>query len=279
MIIYKTSTSGNDFIIVSRSDLEGSVENIPEFAKKICNAKTGEAADGIVIFSSDNDIIDFSIFNSDGSKAEISGNGMAGLSSVLFSLNNSLKDLYLRTKAGVRYIQYKGYDKDKFLLEVDMGLPDFNKEKFFPFLIPGKKDYEYRGTHFFPVSTGNPHAVVLLQNNDTNISKLKTTGMELESAPIFPEKTNVEFVFPIDSVNNNDTPVIKTFFYERGAGVTSFSSTGSTAVFAVLHDLGIIGNSIKIETSSEPVLIYLKDRIFIESRTKIVYKREYNGKT
>ncbi|MEN8223552.1 MAG: hypothetical protein ABFR36_09890, partial [Acidobacteriota bacterium] len=181
----------------------------------------------------------------------------------------------LRTAAGTRAIRVIESENNIFQLQVDMGLPEFNERKFFPFLTPGKKEYEYNGTKFYPVSTGNPHAVVMLDKYAGDLTELEIIGKEIESGDIFPERTNVEFVFPIKKNNRYDKPLIEAFFYERGAGVTSFSSTGTTAVFSILNDLGIIGDSMNMQTPEGVVPVFLKDKIFIESSTKIVYKGEY----
>jgi len=273
MIFYKTSTSGNDFIIVDRGEFERSTAEDSEFSKDICRR---EKSDGVIFYSVENEITDFSIINSDGSKAEVSGNGMAGLASVLFASGQYDKKVVLKTRAGIRTIHLIKSENTIFKLQVDMGLPEFNEKKFFPFLIRGEKKYEYKGTSFYPVSTGNPHAVVILNENTKDLSKLIKTGKKLESGTIFPERTNVEFVFPFEEKDNNEPLVIEAFFYERGAGVTSFSSTGTTAVFSVLNALGKIGESMKIQTREGTVPVFLKGKIFIESSTKIVYKREYH---
>ena len=277
MIFHKTSTSGNDFIIVDRVGFNKLGKDEGEFTEEICDKIKGPGADGVIFFSHGDNIFNFSIFNSDGSEAEISGNGMAGLSATLFSMKKSRDMIKLQTRAGTRIIRLISKEGNSFRQKVDMGLPEFNENKFFPFLTPGRKEYEYNGINFFPVSTGNPHVVVILKKYPEDITKLEMSGRILESGNIFPHRTNVEFVFPMDKTSAEDIPVIETFFYERGAGVTPFSSTGSTAVFAVLHDLGMVGDSLKIKTFEKPVLISLKKRIFIESYTKIVYKGEYTS--
>ncbi len=272
MIFYKTSTSGNDFIIVDRGEFGAPENKDTEFSKDICEK---EKADGVIFYSIENEVVDFQIVNSDGSYAEISGNGMAGLSTVLFASGKYEDKIILRTSSGIRTIRLIETNNIIFKLQVDMGLPEFNEKKFFPFLEPGKNEYEYDGTRFYPVSTGNPHAVIILDEHIDDMSKLECIGKKMESGSIFPERTNVEFIFPITKKINNSTPVIEAFFYERGAGVTSFSSTGTTAVFSILNSLGKIGNSMKIQTPDGLVQVCLKDKIFIESSTKIVYKGEY----
>ncbi|MCK4889750.1 MAG: diaminopimelate epimerase, partial [Candidatus Aminicenantes bacterium] len=100
MIFHKTSTSGNDFIIVDRVEFNRLGKDEGEFAKEICNKIEGPGADGVIFFLPENDIFNFSIFNSDGSEAEISGNGMAGLSATLFSMKKSRDMIKLQTRAG-----------------------------------------------------------------------------------------------------------------------------------------------------------------------------------
>ena len=275
MIFHKTSTSGNDFIIVDRGEFTKLGMTEGDFSREICDKLKNPGADGVIFFSPEDEIFNFSIFNSDGSEAEISGNGMAGLSATLFSMRRSRNPITLRTRAGSRIIRLIDKVGNRFKMEVDMGLPEFNNNKFFPFLTSARKEYDYKGISFFPVSTGNPHAVVILKDYPDDITKLEMSGKLLESGDIFPHRTNVEFVFPIGKTHGKDTPEIEAFFYERGAGITPFSSTGSTAVFAVLHNLGMVGDSIKIRTIENPVLISLNERIFIESYTEIVYKGEY----
>ena len=272
MIIHKTSTSGNDFVIVSRKEFLQTGEKEPDFAIKVC---AEEEADGVIFYSPAEEGADFRIVNSDGSGAEISGNGMAGLASVLFATGICKDRAVLNTTAGTRIIELIEQNDPLFRLRVDMGLPDFKNRKFFPFLAGSQNEYDYRGIPFYPVSTGNPHAVVILEQFPEDTGELVKQGGELEAAEIFPMRTNVEFVLRPDSENREEVPLIRTFFYERGAGVTPFSSTGTTAVFSVLHRLGLIGDSMKMETGEGPVPVMLKDKILIESSTQIVYKKEY----
>jgi len=272
MIIHKTSTSGNEFVIVHRREFLDTGENERDFSVRLC---AGEGSDGVIFYSPAEAGTDFRIVNSDGSGAEISGNGMAGLASVLFATGKCRDRAVLNTPAGTRLIERIGGTGPAFRLRVDMGLPDFFNPKFFPFLLENQIQYEYRGTQFYPVSTGNPHAVVILDQFPKEPGTLETRGRELESADIFPRRTNVEFVLRPESGISEECPVIHAFFFERGAGVTPFSSTGTTAVFSVLHRLGMIGNSIQIATAEGAVPVTLKKKIFIESSTKIVYKKKY----
>jgi diaminopimelate epimerase len=279
MIFYKTSTSGNDFIIVDRGEFDLTGRDPGEFAREICNRDHGAGADGIIFYSHGENITGFRIINSDGSGAEISGNGMAGLASVLFFLDKSREKVTLESPAGTRSVELAGREGNTFLQIIDMGSPRFDNKGHFPFLVEERLNYEYGGMKFFPVSTGNPHAVILLEGKEPQIGDLISTGKILGSAEIFPQGTNVEFVHPFNTPQGDNIPLIRTVFVERGAGVTPFSSTGSTAVFSVLARLGLVGDRIRIAAGDNDIPIHKTgDNVFIESSTKIVYKGEYDIK-
>ncbi len=277
MILHKTTTSGNDFIIVSRREFEKTLSDENKFIKNVCDRNKNLGADGVIFYTEREKFIEFSIFNNDGNEAEISGNGMAGLSAVMFSEGFKTDKIKLKTKIGIRNIKFLGRIGSKLRLDVDMGIPDFNDKFHFPFIKSGKKNYEYKGIRFYPVSTGNPHAVVLLEENHISISDLSDTGNLISNAPVFPNKTNVEFIFPFNPDYRKKIPEVKVFFYERGVGVTKSSSTGSTAVFSVMNRLNIVKDTLKIHGDEDPIIIFKKgDSVSIESLTKIVYKGEYH---
>lgn len=265
MIFYKTSSSGNDFIHIDLNEYNNKKNPKSLLVKKLCTRKTGIGADGLVFYKIDGKIVHFEIYNQNGTEAELSGNGMAGLSALLFYLNKFKKSVTLKTKVGPKKITYLYNNKNKYKLEIEIGKPDFFNKSFFPFLIKNKIYYELKNTKFYPVSVGNPHIVIFLEKK---IPEKKLTIMEnlLEKANIFPLKTNIEFV---QYKNKNNCRV---FYYERGVGRTSSSSTGSAAVFAVLKKIRLIEDELMIQTPIEKINISGKRKIYIENSTEIVYK-------
>ncbi len=192
MIFYKSSSAGNDFLITEKSRLKNRKENLSEFARKICDRKNGAGADGLIIYEEGNLSVKFSVFNKDGSEAEISGNGMAGLSSLLFYLGKKGEEIILDTKTGKKTIRLNNRKGDEFHLKVEIGEPDFFNLEFFPFLEEGKTVYEFNNHSFYPVSVGNPHVVLFPETLPEKDEMIKI-GAELESGSIFPQRTNVEF--------------------------------------------------------------------------------------
>lgn len=270
MIFYKSSSAGNDFLITEKIRLKKRGGNFSKFARDICDRKNGPGADGLIIYEEDGLSVKFFIFNRDGSEAEISGNGMAGLSSLLFYLGKKGEEVVLDTKAGRKTIQLNNRIGNEFHLTVEIGEPDFFNLEFFPFLEEGKIIYEYNNHSFYPVSVGNPH-IVLFPDYLPEKDEMIKIGAGLEAGSIFPQRTNVEFVFPVkNTVINTDTET-DAFFYERGTGETSHSSTGSAAIYAVMKNLNLLKENLVIKN----IKVSGENKIYIENYTKIVYKGVY----
>ena len=301
MIFYKTVSSGNDFIHISMDDYIAAGYPVSDkitrsnLAGKLCQRQTGAGADGVTFYripgntEGETGCVDFEIFNRDGSEAELSGNGMAGLAALLFySHTFGLRHhIVLNTAAGRKRIDYLDHVENKFRLKIEIGIPDFNNRDFFPFLDShtgeGKPVCDYKGISFHPVSVGNPH-VVVIPDTDLADGKLEQVGRMLGNAPIFPHKTNVEFVLPGEKPADYERGEnFRIYYYERGVGRTMASSTGSAAVFAVLQKLEFIKDTLSIPftggTSGPGKKITLsgekKASIYIENSTEIVYKGVY----
>jgi diaminopimelate epimerase len=277
MIFYKTAASGNDFLHVALGDYQDLAAQTGlsrgDLARELCRRHSGPGADGVVYyrFRDKNEApsggVDFNIFNRDGSEAELSGNGMAGLTALLFYLEEAGPDarrVVLHTKVGQRTHRLLQRQGQRFLLDIEIGAADFGAAAFFPFLEPGTLSYTFGGLTFYPVSVGNPHAVVLL-DEDMDDETLARMGRKLEQADIFPRHTNVDFVIRTEEH-------FRVFFYERGVGPTLASSTGSAAVFAVLRKIGEISDSLTLPSGTK---ISGKSTISIESSVEIVYKGIY----
>ncbi len=305
MVFYKSVTCGNDFLHIDMEELESAAELLAaaglspvprghrgkidrgELTRRLCHRLTGAGADGVVFYKipPHSPGVDFEIFNRDGSEAELSGNGMAGCSALLLYLNklDDRDQVTLITKAGIKRHSCLQREKNKFRLNIEIGAADFRDRDFFPFIddalviapqddpkdlsrAPVPRAYRYEDIAFYPVSVGNPHAVVLLEEA-LPVEQMEQMGKRLENAPLFPHKTNVEVVFPAGPGGK-----VRVFYYERGVGITQSSSTGSAAVYAVLHALDLITGSLTIPFPRGEIKISGENKIYIESYTEIVYK-------
>ena len=249
-------------------------------ARQICDRQRGVGADGVVYYRWQKRKTQFAIFNRDGSEAELSGNGMAGLAAVLFQRRLGVSPLALHAAIGSRQVELLGRDGAVFQLAVEIGIPDFANREFFPFLRetigPGMID----GMEFHPVSVGNPHAVVICREmpDDEHLAAL---GKKIEGHPMFPKRVNVEFVHPCGP------EACRVYFYERGVGPTLASSTGSAAVFAVLRRLGMVRDRLLIDlgpacdaevpagAGGEKIALNWRDGIFIHNFTRLICRGEY----
>lgn len=236
---FKMQGLGNDFIILD--DRDGSIQShvpYPALSKLLCSRHFGIGADGIILILGSNDHdIKFRIFNSDGSQAQMCGNGMRCFAKILYENNIILqKRMRVDTKAGT-VIPELITDEDGHVnsVRVDMGEPILLCRDI-PFESPNEKaieetlwvgDIEYSIT---TVSMGNPHAVVFV--DDISKVDVKKIGTSIETHDRFPEKTNVEF---IEVVNSRE---LKMKVWERGAGITLACGTGACAALVAAHLTG-----------------------------------------
>lgn len=300
MIFYKTVSAGNDFIQVDMdacealADAGASPQEVLDIksrlARELCPRHSGPGADGVVFYRVNpikkgiqKETVTFEIFNRDGSEAELSGNGMAGLTALMFHLGRfparARAEVVLETRAGIKRNRYLHHSGNSFRLRIEIGEPDFSNSDFFPFLEEGRMNYRYRDLTFYPVSVGNPHAVTILAEKVSD-EELQAMGAMLARADMFPKGVNVELVAPLadpaaDPIDYETGRNVCFFFYERGVGPTLASSTGSAAVYAVLRRLNRVERLLTIPGSAgqeETIKISGNRTVYIENSVKIVYK-------
>ena len=256
---FKMHGLGNDFILIN--DLDNKIDHYSKLAVKLCDRHFGIGADGIILIKNTKlKKADFKmrIFNSDGSEAEMCGNGIRCFAHYLH-INDltEKKKLSIETLAGLIKPEIIDYGPHESTVKVNMGEPaysleslDINKELLdddidklwdYPLIIEGK-EYELNGA-----SMGNPHMVIYVDDlKDINLKKL---GPIIEENPLFKKGTNVEFV-KIVSKNELDIKV-----WERGAGITLACGTGACATAAVSIDQDRVNNNVKINLPGGPLKI------------------------
>lgn len=227
--VTKMQGCGNDFVIVDFDQFEKANMSMSDFAKKICDRNFGIGADGLIIpniESSEDYDIAWYFFNSDGSSAQMCGNGMRCFARYCFDkgLVNK-KQFAVKTLAGI--IRPEILDDGN--IKVNMGTPILVDEK-----IPFKGDRKItvldKTFDITPVSMGNPHCVIFIDG--IPIEFAKKYGPTIEKHQFFPEKTNTEFA-KIISKSEIDLCV-----YERGCGITLACGTGACATVTA----GILNN-------------------------------------
>jgi diaminopimelate epimerase len=258
---------GNDFIILDdrTCDIQRH-EAYPALAKSLCSRHFGIGADGIILIleSHDHDI-KYRIYNSDGSQAQMCGNGMRCFAKYLYGKKIlAQKKIRVDTKAGTVIPEVIVDDNDQVQsIRVDMGEPVLSCLDI-PFESPNDKaieeslmvgDKEYLITAVF---MGNPHAVLFV--DDLQKVDIEKIGRLIEAHKRFPEKTNVEF---IEVVNNRE---LKMKVWERGAGRTLACGTGACAALVAANLTG---------RASDSAIVHLDGGdldIFWDKKTNHVFK-------
>ncbi len=257
---------GNDFIFIDDRKQEISTQfSYKDLSIKLCNRNFGVGGDGLIVISdSSNCDLKFRIFNSDGSEAQMCGNGMRCFAKYVRTKGMIDKTQFtVETLAGVITPQILFTNSGKIdSIKVDMGEPVI-KASIVPFIsknetaVSEEIETSVGNIPITAVSMGNPHAVIFV--NDVNESPIMSLGPEIEKNSLFPEKTNVEFVEVISKTE------LKMKVWERGAGVTLACGTGACAsvVAAILNgktenkvSIYLDGGSLDIEWDRENNHIY-----------------------
>ena len=239
----KMQGCGNDFIIVDYDEFQKFDIQMSDLAIKLCDRHFGIGADGLIIpnTSVEDADIGWFFYNSDGSTAQMCGNGMRCFAKYVYDkgLVNK-REFTVKTLAGIM----KPEILENGEVKVNMSKPILNSEKI-PF-IPNHnlnykisvKDRIFTGN---AVSMGNPHFVIFVDDDEDLLSLAKEYGPEIEKSAEFPEKTNVEFI-KILSANE-----LKLCVWERGCGITLACGTGAcaTVVAGILN--GLLENVVNVE--------------------------------
>ena len=230
MDINRYQALGNDYFVIL-DEWDGlSFKAI----KLLCDRHFGVGSDGVLCgkFLSKNKF-QLKIYNSDGSIAEKSGNGIR-----IFA--QFLRDHHYWHSESVCIVTDSGPCHCELfhnLIGVNMGRPRFVQvvphEESLKVTLHGK-DYVLN-----PVSMGNPHCVIFVDKLDAKLAK--GIGPEIEKLEMFPQKTNVQFA---KIISNH---LIQAEIWERGSGYTLSSGSSSCAIFAVARHKGMIGDSVTVQ--------------------------------
>ena len=278
--ITKMQGCGNDFIIINQEEFQKSGMSMVEAARVLCDRHFGIGADGLIIPNTDVKDADIGWFfyNSDGSTAQMCGNGMRCFAKYVY--DNGIiakKSFSVKTLAGI--IRPEILDDGR--VRVNMSKPVLEPKKI-PFLPQNNlkykiavKDRIFEGN---AVSMGNPHFVIFVDGDEDLHTLAKTYGPEIETAVEFPEKTNVEFI-KIKSFKK-----IELCVWERGCGITLACGTGACAsvVAGVLN--GYIENNVDVNLPGGEVNVVWNGSpnkpdgdVFLTGPANYVFRCEYGA--
>lgn len=265
---------GNDYVYVNC--LEEKVDHPEELAKLVSDRHFGIGSDGLILIKP-SEVADFemAMYNADGSRGEMCGNGIRCVAKYVYDRGLTDKThISIETLAGIKYLELTVEKGQVSQVRVDMGEPELLAEKI-PVISQQEKvidvpitagEKEYRMTC---VSMGNPHCVVFME--DVEHLEIEKVGPLFENHELFPKRINTEFVKVIDR------KTLQMRVWERGSGETLACGTGAcaTAVAAMLNgfceeevQIHLLGGDLTIEWNKE------SNHVFMTGPAEIVFDGE-----
>jgi diaminopimelate epimerase len=233
---------GNIYIVIEPTELTEKLSG--EDIHTICHPHFGVGSDGILLGPLPSETCDFGllIYNPDGSKAEKSGNGLRIFARYLLDTGRVTHESFTVETAGGPVTCTIAADNRT--IQVAMGQVRFDSDQI-PVTGPVREVLDETMTvgeqtfRFSAATLGNPHCVLLLDTPPT-AELAQAYGPRIEHSPLFPRRTNVQFLYVRDRQN------IQIEIWERGASYTLASGSSSTAATAVAHRLGLCDNAVTV---------------------------------
>jgi diaminopimelate epimerase len=226
----------NDFLLTRVEDAP--LEGLPEIAVRICDRYTGVGGDGwMLVDRAAGSEYDASIrlFNSDGSEPELSGNGTRCAAALLAREFPEKTEFRIRTGAGVKSLKLMGRAGAEYQFEMNMGN-----------VRVAELHATVQGRDAVLVDVGNPQCAFPVADFDFD---WRAVGAATERDAQFPKRTNVSFVRPVDA------HTIDVRFWERGAGETNSSGTGSTGAATAALARGMVESPVTVMTPAGGLVV------------------------
>ena len=262
---------GNDYVYVNC--FEEKIDNPPAVARFVSDRHFGIGSDGLIMINpSKTADFEMEMYNADGSRGEMCGNGIRCVAKYVYDYGLTDKtQISVETLGGIKYLDLTVEDGKVSQVKVDMGKPELEAD-----LIPIISEREQvidepievdgKEYHMTGVSMGNPHAVIYV--DDVKGMDLEKIGPKFENHERFPKRINTEFVHCIDR------QTVEMRVWERGSGETLACGTGAcaVAVSSILNNLTdtqvtvkLLGGDLQIEWDRE------KDRVFMTGPATVVF--------
>ena len=225
----KAHGARNDFLLTWRDRIDGAVADPGDLARAICKRHTGIGADGWLLVDPAAGGAAIELWNSDGSRSEMSGNGTRCAAALLYAEGHAGEEITMITGAGPKKLRLLASNGNHFSFEMNMGqarIEELNAK-----LVPGFE--------CVILNVGNPQCAVFTADFEFD---WRGMGAHLEHHPRFPDRTNVSFIRLMDDHR------IDVRFFERGAGETMSSGTGSTGAAAAAMARGWAKSPVEVAT-------------------------------
>jgi diaminopimelate epimerase len=254
----KAHGARNDFLFTWRGDApDPETSDHAALARAICDRHTGVGADGWMLVDPPGDAAaegTIQLYNSDGSSAEMSGNGTRCAAAFLIRHGHAAGVVRVRTGAGVKTLRLLKRRALEFEFEMNMGRPEITAASFPLELARGPRDVTL-------LWVGNPQCAVPVEDFDLD---WRAMGTEIERHEHFPNRTNVSFVKRVDE------HTIEVRFWERGAGETMSSGTGSTGAAAMAVARGLASSPVRVVTPAGAMDLRFDGDVYLTGPAEIV---------
>ncbi|MFC2164710.1 diaminopimelate epimerase [Acidobacteriota bacterium] len=279
MKIAKLHSLGNDFLVIDEEE----TSDIPEkgaLARRICERHTGIGSNCLLLISvkdKEKGLINFRVFNADGTEAEVSGNGLRCAAAYLYHQNKTKSPRILfSTRVGERECQLINRLDNLFEIKTGMGIPLLSS-KDIPFddgsrhskIIDYPLSIQQKVYKITLVSVGNPHCCIFFDRLPSRI-EWHQIGYEIEYHPFFPKRINIEFI----RVRNKRE--IEVLFWERGIGETLSSGSGSCAAAVASNLKKLTHNIVNVKTSTGNLTVeWEEEKVYQTGPAVVVFEGNY----
>lgn len=265
---------GNDYVYVDCTKKK--LENASEVAVKVSDRHFGIGSDGLILINASS-VADFEMemYNADGSRGEMCGNGIRCVAKYVYDYGlTDQTHISVETLGGIKYLDLTVKEGRVRQVRVDMGRPMLCPTEI-PVIANGESvidmPIEVDGTEYrmTAVGMGNPHTVVFVE--DVDELEIERIGPKFEHHPCFPNRVNTEFVKVLDQ------NTVKMRVWERGSGETLACGTGACAVAVACILNGLTENEVTVQLLGGDLLIEWDreaDKVYMTGPAEVVFDGE-----
>jgi diaminopimelate epimerase len=261
--LVKAHAFGNDFVMVNGHEIEDAADR-PALARAVCDRHRGVGADGLIVYSPTAAGASMRLLNADGSRSEISGNGVRCLAAWMAAERGTVPGkipIDIDTEAGTKRLELLSHQNGRYTFRAAMGAPEE--------VAMARIEVDGLMVEAVTLRVGNPQCVVL---GEVTERRLHTLAAALSVHPHFAEGTNVELAAV-------ETPGrVRILIWERGVGPTEASGTGACAAAVAAIRFGGAGRDLQIVSPGGAQRVeWLGDELFLTGWAELVARATWLG--